>query len=256
MPYTNEQWEYFSDWTNYSKEKDYKYSEQEFDYFLQRLKNNQHFSLVRFGEGESRILLKEQKLDRPELSFEPTTESNSLYVKELEEAAKINHPNYYVGVQSYTYKPAEKDRPENEFIKQRQMVVSLGNLPRERYTCSRIFCNFYQRCKKELLQELLKRDIYLVCSQDANTVNLGLNIKKTWKINRKNAWKTDRELYPQIQEKMNSVKDSVLLCCAGFFGNIVISKMNFDNNFNINVGSIYDPLLLNRVTRPYQRGSR
>ena len=38
MPYTNEQWEYFSSWKNYSKEKDLQYSEQEFDFFLNRLK--------------------------------------------------------------------------------------------------------------------------------------------------------------------------------------------------------------------------
>jgi hypothetical protein len=254
MPYTNEQWEYFSDWTNYSKEKDLKYSEQEFDYFLQRLKNNQHFSLVRFGEGESRIILKEQKLDRPELSFDPSTESNNFYVKDLEEAAKIDHSNYFVGIQSYTYKPAEKGRPNNEFTKQREQVVKLGNLPRERYTCSRIFCNFYQRCKTDLLSQLMNREIYLVCSQDATTSNLRLNIKKTWKISRRDAWKYDAAIYEDINQKMMNVKDCVLLCCAGFFGNIAISKMSFDNNFNINVGSIFDPLLLNRSTRPYQRG--
>ena len=253
MPYTNEQWEYFSSWKNYSKEKDLQYSEQEFDFFLNRLKNNQPFSLVRFGEGESRIILKEQTLDRPELSFDPSLEMNASYVRDLENCATVDHPNYFVGIQSYTYKPAEKDRPENEFIIQRNAVVGLGNLPRDRYTCSRVFCNFYQRCKTELLTELTKREVYLVCSQDANTSNLGLNLKKVWKISRKNAWKQDTDLYDQIGELMSKTKHSVLLCCAGFFGNIAISKMSFDDNFNINVGSIYDPILLNKTTRPYQR---
>lgn len=253
MPYTDEQWEYFSNWKNYTKEKDLQYSEQEFDFFLNRLKNNQPFSLVRFGEGESRVVLKKQKLDRSELSFDPSTEINANYVKDLEACATINHSNYFVGVQSYTYKPAEKDRPDDEFIVQRKSVINLANLPRDRYTCSRVFCNFYQRCKTELLPELSKRDVYLVCSQDANTANLGLNLKKIWKISRKNAWKYDVGLYSDIINEMSKTKNSVLLCCAGFFGNIAISKMTFDYNFNINVGSIYDPILLNKTTRPYQR---
>lgn len=253
MPYSDEQWNYFCDWKNYSKEKDLQYSEQEFDFFINRLKNNNPFSIVRFGEGESRIVLREQQLDRPELSFNPTTEANAPYVIDLENCAKIDHPNYFVGVQSYTYKPAEKDRPEDEFIVQRKTIVGLGNLSRDRYTCSRVFCNFYQRCKSELLSELRKREVYLVCSQDAIVGNLGLNLKKAWKISRKNAWKQDGHLYEDIQNHMSKTKESVLLCCAGFFGNIAISKMSFDHNFNINVGSIYDPILLNKTTRPYQR---
>ena len=255
MPYNDEQWLYFSDWHNYSKEKDIQYSEQEFDYFLNRLKNNQPFSLVRFGEGESRIVIREQKLDRPELTFDPTSENGQTYVMDLENAAKINHPNYFIGVQSYTYKPAEKNRPENEFIIQRNTVVNLGDkVSRDQYTCSRVFCNFYNRCMTDLMIELKKRPVYLVCSEDADPTRLGLNIKKVWKIPRRDAWKTSSYLYDEIQEHMSSIKDAVVLTCAGFFGNILISKLSSEVNFNINVGSVYDPILLGRTTRPYQRG--
>ncbi len=254
MTYTSEQWEYFSDWKNYSKEKDLQYSTQEFNFFINKLKNNEPFSLVRFGEGESRILLKEQNLQRTELSFDPIKEANAEYVTELETAAKINHKNYYVGIQSYTFKPAEKNRPENEFIVQRNKVISIGNLSREQYTCSRVFCNHYNRCIKDLLLLLKHKDVYVVCSENANLNSLGLtNIKHVWKISKKDAWKTDRNLYPIIVDKINSTKKSVLLCCAGFFGNILISKLDHNENFNINVGSVYDPLIFNRITRPYQR---
>ena len=71
MPYNDVQWEYFSDWKNYTKEKDIEYSKYQFEYFVNRIKENNPFSVVRFGEGESRIVLKEQTLNRNELSFNP-----------------------------------------------------------------------------------------------------------------------------------------------------------------------------------------
>lgn len=254
MPYNDEQWKYFSDWKNYSKEKDIQYSEQEFNYFLQRLSSNEPFSLVRFGEGESRIILKEQNLNRSELSFDPLNESSKSYYYDLENCAKINHKNYFVGIQSYTFKPAELNRPESEFIIQRNCIVNLGNLPQKQYTCSRVFCNFYNRCCSELLQKLADRKIYFVCSEEAKPENLKIPIIKYWKITKKDAWKHDSNLYYEIQKELNDKKDCVLICCAGFFGNILISKMNHDDNYNINVGSVYDPIILGKTTRPYQRG--
>jgi hypothetical protein len=255
MPYTDEQWIYYSDWKNYTPEKDIQYSKEQFDFFLNKLKNNEPFSIVRFGEGESRIVLKEQKLNRRELSYDPSIEKDKPYVKDLENVAKINHQNYYVGIQSYTFKPGERDRPFDEFIIQRNYVKSLGNLPLERYTCSRIFCNFYERCQTELLPIIreLKRDVYYVSCVGSFPEKLELNIKKSWKIDQRDAWKNNINLYEEIKEEINSNNNALLICSAGFFGNILISKMNHDNNILINIGSVYDPIILGKKTRGYQR---
>lgn len=255
MPYSKEQWEYYSEWKNFTSEKDIEYSKEQFDFFADKLKNNQPFSIVRFGEGESRIVLKEQTLNRRELSYNPITEKDTEYVKELENAAKINHKNYFVGIQSYTYKPGEKNRPENEFIIQRNYVKSLGNLPLEQYTCSRIFCNFYKECQTILLSLIkeTKRDIYYVSCIGSFPEKLGINIKKLWKINQKDAWKTNRNLYEEIKNEINKNVNSLLICSAGFFGNILISKLNHDNNILINIGSVYDPIILGKNTRSYQK---
>jgi len=255
MPYNDIEWSYFSDWKNYSKEKDIQYSESQFNYFLNRIKDNNPFSIVRFGEGESRIILKEQTLNRNELSFDPKVESNKEYAKDLEQVAKINHKNYFVGIQSYTYKPGELNRPLDEFIVQRKRIVDLGNLPREQYTCSRIFCNFYNRCNTELLREIknTKRNLYYVCSSSANPSKLGLDFKHIWKISQKDAWKKDIKLYDKIKMCIDEDTNAFLICSAGFFGNILISKLNHDNNFLLNVGSVFDPTIFGRKTRGYQK---
>jgi hypothetical protein len=252
MPYNDEQWNYFSHWKNYSLEKDLLYSKDQVNYFLQRLKHNEYFSLVRYGEGESRIILNNQKLQRSELSYDPETERNSLYVTELEEAAKVVHPNYFVGIQSYTYKPKEPNRPQDEFITQRNALVALGNLARDRYTCSRIFCNFHLVWQIELQDFCKNRDVYLVCSEKANENNLDINFKRVWKVSPKDAWKNNS--YNHIVQELYNKKDTVLITAAGFFGNILISKLsNYDNNFNLNVGSIYDQYFFGKATRPYMR---
>lgn len=255
MPYSKEQWEYYSDWRNFTPEKDIEYSKHQFDFFADKLKNNEPFSIVRFGEGESRIVLKEQTLNRTELSYNPELEKDKEYVIELENAAKINHKNYFVGIQSYTYKPKEKNRPENEFIIQRNYVKSLGNLLLEQYTCSRIFCNFYKECQTILLPLIkeTKRDIYYVSCVGSFPEKLHINVKKIWKINQKDAWKTNRSLYEEIKQEINNNRNSLLICSAGFFGNILISKLNHDNNILINIGSVYDPIILGKKTRPYQK---
>lgn len=255
MTYSKEQWEYYSDWRNFTPEKDIQYSKEQFDFFLNKLKNNEPFSIVRFGEGESRIVLKEQKLNRRELSYDPLIEKDREYVKDLENVAKIDHENYYVGIQSYTYKPGEKDRPFDEFIIQRNYVKSLGNLPLERYTCSRIFCNFYKKCETELLPivKKLNRDVYYVSCISSFPEKLGLNIKKSWKINQKDAWKVNTNLYDQIKQEIDNNKNALLICSAGFFGNILISKLKHDDNILINIGSVYDPIILGRKTRGYQK---
>jgi hypothetical protein len=255
MPYTDEQWEYYSDWKNFTPEKDIQYSREQFNFFISKLNDNQPFSIVRFGEGENRILLNEQILNRTELSYNPVIEKNKQYTKNLENAAKINHKNYYVGIQSYTFKPKEKNRPFDEFIIQRNYVKSLGNLPLERYTCSRIFCNFYKECKILLLPLInqTKRDIYYISSINSFPEKLKLNIKKSWKINQKDAWKNNINLYDEIKKEIDNNKNALLICSAGFFGNILISKLNHDNNILINIGSVYDPIILGKKTRPYQK---
>ena len=255
MPYTDEQWEYFKKWENYNEEKDKEYSLGQFNFILERIKNNNPLSVVRFGEGESRIVLKEQTLNRTELSYNPSIEKNNNYVVDLENVAKINHKNYFVGIQSYTYRPGEKDRPLDEFIKQREFVMELGNLPKTQYTCSRVFCNNYKLCNTVLLDAIKDREIYFVSSAGSSPSKLlhKHNFKKHWGIHSKDAWKTNQSMYEEIKNELINKKDCVLICCAGFFGNILISKLNHDNNFYLNVGSVYDPTILGKTTRGYHR---
>lgn len=255
MPYTEEQWKYFEKWENYNEEKDKQYSLEQFDFIISRLKTNNPISVVRFGEGESRIILKEQTLNRTELSYNPSVEKNNNYVIDLENVAKINHPNYFVGIQSYTYRPGEKNRPLDEFITQRKVVMELGNLPKFQYTCSRVFCNNYKLCNTVLLDAIQDREIYFVSSKASLPSKLlhKHNLKKHWGINPKDAWKTNQNLYEEIKTELINKKDCVLICCAGFFGNILISKLNHDNNFYLNVGSVFDPIILGKTTRGYHR---
>ena len=158
-------------------------------------------------------------------------------------------------MQSYTYKPGELDRPVNEFTIQRKTIVELGKLPREQYTCSRLFCNFYKQSSTELLTHIksTKRNFYYVCGSNANPSKLGLVFKSVWKISPKDAWKKDVKLYDQIKSHIDGDKNAFLICSAGFFGNIIISKLEHYNNFLLNVGSVYDPIILGKKTRGYQK---
>lgn len=252
MSYTEEEWEYFQNWTNYSSHKDIEYSKQQMEYFMRRLATNEYFSLVRFGEGESRIFVGEQILQRSELSYDPKSEKQNFYVQDLISSATVNHPNYFVGIQSYTYKPKEPNRPENEFIIQRQMVYELGKLPKHRYTCSRIFCNFHREWQNFLFNLTKDKPVYLICSENANTSTIPIQFKNIWKVPKKDAWKTTP--YANIIEELSSQTNYILLTACGFYGNVLISKLkNFDSAFNINVGSIFDTYFFGKATRPYLR---
>lgn len=254
MPYTNEQWEYYSNWNNFSKEKDILYSSEQFNFFLDKLKNNNPFSLIRFGEGESRVVISQQNLSRKELTYNPILEKNTKYRNDLIESAKINLSNYYIGIQSYTYKPGEPNRPLNEFTEQRRIVYELGNFNYSRYTCSRIFCNFPDRCINELLPVLNQYECYFVGNSTAKT-NLFLNLKHKWNIAAKDAWKHNFNLYDTICEQVKTINNSVFVITGGFFANILISKLAQinSNNFYLNVGSVYDPLLYGITTRGYHK---
>jgi len=252
MPYSQEQWNYYSLWSNFSKEKDLQYSSEQFDYFLQRIKTNNPFSLIRFGEGESRVAIGEQVLSRTELTFSPNEKTQS-YVLDLIASAKINLPNYYIGIQSYTFKPGESGRPLDEFTEQRRKIYELGKFDYERYTCSRIFCNFPDRCLNEMVPELKKYNCYFVGSK--NTVpNKLLKFNQSWFIEPKDAWKKNTDMYEIIGNAASSIKDSVFIICGGFFANTLISKIaHINNNFYINVGSVFDPIIMNKHTRSYQK---
>jgi hypothetical protein len=253
MPYSNDQWEYFKNWQNFSKEKDLEYSLQQFNFVLDRLKHSNPFSIIRFGEGESRIVISEQNLNRKELSYNPSIESDSIYRKELLDSAKVDLPNYFIGIQSYTYKPGEKDRPFNEFTEQRRKIYELGKFSYEKYTCSRIFCNFPEKCVTELLPEMNKHECYFVGNKSANTKIF--NLKNKWSISPKDAWKHDRNLYTLLEEEVKNINNSVFIITGGFFANILISKLAKvnNNNYYINVGSVFDPLLYGSFTRGYQK---
>jgi hypothetical protein len=257
MPYNKEEWEYYSNWQNFSKEKDLFYSLKQFDFFIKRLKENNPFSIVRFGEGESRIVISEQILNRTELSYNPEIEFDSIYRNDLLNSAKINLSNYFIGIQSYTYKPGEKNRPLDEFTEQRRKVYELGNFPYERYTCSRIFCNFPEKCVNELLPELNKYNSYFVGNKNADVKILN-KLQERWDIQPKDAWKHNQNLYNLLEEKIKLINNCVFLITGGFFANILISKLakTNNNNFYLNVGSVFDPFLYKKTTRSYQRNNK
>ena len=224
----------------------------EFDKFLDKLKNKENFAFARFSDGELFILRNETVIlaenhfvtgERkghgiypPEEQKEFIPEKHGFFQEKLMECFKFKMPEYYKGI------CCRNDVGEDAFFWQKGLNGGDADL-----TFSNLLINRnYRRFVEELVPVLKERDILYVVNESANLDGLPFEIRKDFRIGSNcmiDNYDTVQEVKRYIRD--NNVKDHVVLCSAASLSNFIIRDCFEDNPNNtfLDIGSCLNPYL-------------
>lgn len=224
----------------------------EYLFFINKIKNNEHFALTRWGDGELEIIKGNyiNLLDKGngEFLYDNKNESHDFYKNKLTEAYLYNDKFYFVGIacsccvgiDNYEYMKVLSTQSENNL------------------TWANIFVNSnYKYLDTTFIPSLVNKDVIMIHNSLGNTHSFPINLKKSFLVG-KNAWIDDYQLIQDIITYINSndIKNHVFIIAAGPLANIMVHNLwvNNKNNTYIDVGSIFDKHLGLKLTRGYQLG--
>lgn len=235
----------------------------DFDKLLEKLKNNQPFFFQRFSDGEM-MILKNQSL---KLSKEGTFLDNQLvhsaypkndhkefdkdkhqYFREkLIKAYQIKDPLMYIGTCC----------PCCISLSDYKWMINLYGSKDDNLSWSNLWMNSnYNRFIKEMLPELKKKKIVLICNENAKLENSGLNIIKDFRVG-ENCLINNFDLHLDISKwiEENNIENHVFLFSASSLSNITIYELfkKHKNQIMIDIGSVLDPILGLGCNRDYLR---
>lgn len=227
----------------------------DFDKFLNKLKNKEHFSYSKYSDGELFILQGKELILGPNPQqhsyqnsedfkhFDPN--QHNFFKDMLFEAFKFNHPNYYIGI------CAPPGYDDNTFF----WMKKESEKDEEHLTWANLFVNSnYKRFREEFVPELKNNKIIITCNEKSNLDLLPFSVVKDFRVGQ-NCIINNINLVDTIIDyvKENKIKNHVFLFAASSLGNIMINKLtNFEpENTYIDVGSTLNPLLGLSIDRGY-----
>ena len=225
----------------------------DFDFFLKKIKNGEHFSLSRWGDGELMIL--ENKpldlLDKGDGEFkhDPNSPACQKMRHILMNSYTYKDKNYFVGVACQCCVGKDKF----EYMKK------LSGQLEENLTWANIFVNSnYKYFLSEFLPTLKDKKIILVSHVNSKISNLPFKIESYIPIGT-NAWINNYDVSQNLQQEIGefNMRDYVYLIAAGPFANILTYELwkYSKNNTYIDIGSTLDKHLGLTVTRGYLKGA-
>ena len=226
----------------------------DFDLFLNKIKNGEHFSLSRWGDGELMILegvgIDIRAKGNGEFRYNPNlTEYDGVRNKLLESYLFVDK-NYYIGVACACCVGNQK----YQYMKQK------CGQSEEYLTWANIFVNAnYRRTIAELIPELNNHVVNLVVNNNSNFSQLPFKYKKAWTVGA-DAWLNNYNLIDELIRYIrdNEIKNELFLFAAGPFANILtyeLWKNGSKENTYIDIGSILEPHLQLKITRGYHMGA-
>lgn len=225
----------------------------DFDFFVEKIKKGEHFSISRWGDGELMIL--ENKpidlLHKGDGEFKHDPSSNaSLKMRDiLMKSYTHKDKDYYIGVACQCCVGKEKF----------DYMRKLSGQPESNLTWANIFVNSnYKHFLKEFIDALQGRKVILVSQANSKVDALPFDIEKHYSVG-PDAWINNYGLSQQIQQEIGefNMRDYVYLFAAGPFANILtyeLWKYNRNNTY-IDIGSTLDKILGLKVTRMYLQGA-
>jgi hypothetical protein len=207
---------------------------------LQSIKNGIPVSLARFGDGEAMsITLTGTHTSR---GAQPIYKS---MVGPLLDALTLEQENYYVGV------PCKICQPDVN-----QKIEQFINLDYEWLCYGAVFQNRnYQRFLNEVDNGLFDKTwITFVSGEDQDPTKLPFNVDKHIKVPSHDAF----SLYEETKKELvdNTPKGGIVLMSCGTLSRALAGNC-FKERPNVSflcIGTIFDPLTLNRKTGRYQEG--
>lgn len=227
--------------------------EDDFYKFLKKIKNNENFSLSRFGDGELSIIEKNNinllSKGIGEFSYNNSDKKFSKSRELLKESFQYKENNYYVGIACRCCVGDEKFKYMFKLSKQNEKNLTWAN----------IFVNSnYSKFRNEFIPALENRKTILICHRKSNTNNLPFKTESIFNVE-SNAWVKNLILIENLIKKINDEKiiNHVFLISAGPFANILVYMLHKNNKKNtyIDIGSVFDKDLNLPVTRGYLNGA-
>lgn len=218
---------------------------------INKLKNKEKFSIVRYGDGEAMIFRKKGLDNRLKYEsgskFDPKDAGDVKLRQMLVKSFTFNKPGYYVGIPC----PCCVGNKKFEWMKK------VSKQPEERLTWANIFVNSNYNTFVEEVIPIFKEyeDITIVCNENATLENLPFSIAKDYRVGM-NAWKKNKSIIGKIIDEIP--ENSLLLTAAGFLAKIIVHKVSEarEDVTSLDIGSTLNPFLFGNkgLTRGYLRG--
>lgn len=226
---------------------------EEFFYFLNKIKNNVPFSLSRWGDGELMILENKfidlRNVKNGEFRYDPNIKEYD-YVRGILGKSYIEKDyEYYIGVAC----PCCVGQEKYQYMKDK------SEQDEEHLTWANIFVNDnYRYFMNDFIKEMNNHDVIMVVNKKADTSKLPFDVEKTYKVGT-DAWYNDYSIIEDIKNDYNNSKNKVFLFAAGPLANILTYElwvhMN-KNNIYLDIGSTLDTQMGMKPTRGYHMGAK
>jgi len=216
--------------------------------FYKKFKNNEHFALSKFADGEFSILINKGLTNCDGWTFKP--EEHSFYRNKLIESYQYTAENYYIGIGCKCCMGSEN----HEWMKKNSRQKE------DKLTWANIFVNSnYPIYEQTFLKEYSNKKIVMVINENAKLNKLPFNVEKDFRIGSIGGWISNYDIIEKIKKYIieNNIEDYTFLFCAGPLGDILSMELHKISNKNtyLDIGSTLDKYMGLGYTRGYLRGS-
>lgn len=226
--------------------------------FNHKFLSGEPFSLVRFGDGEMKII-QGDPIDlsskyNGEHKYVPGLPIDEQQRVRLRESLTFQSPRYFVGIAC----PCCVGM--NNFMDLKKTSAQ----PESQLTWANIFVNAnYHRFLEHTTPLFAKRKIAMVCHELADLSGLPFPVEKRFSTGG-NAWVKDyQRVYQELDYTFSNLENQdeeswIVLFCAGVLSNILVKEMTtrHPNHTYIDLGSVYDSKMNLGKTRKYLKGSK
>jgi hypothetical protein len=219
----------------------------DFNILLNRINSTDWFSFARFADGEYSVINKSYLQGIDGWINSPTY---ATLAEKVGECLYLDHKNFFFGISCPCC-----DYPTFTYYHSK-----LGNrFSNGRVTYSNIFVN--ANATKENLSKILNtiKDGIIVCNQDADINSIKSLFGGGYILIPRNAlsYFNDYPTNNYVIDALSNITGKKVFFCAGPCSELLILelfKLNTQNHY-IDLGSILDPLILGKQTRPYHSGA-
>lgn len=215
-------------------------------FFEEKIRKNEPFALLRFGDGEYKIINDEPIDLLAKKEFKYNGESQLRIA--LRDSFECNLPNYYIGI-------ACACCAGNRLF---SSMLDGVKVPGDQLTWANIFVNAnFHYLRSNFFNTLRTKKINLIAP--GNHENLDFPILRSFRVGT-NAWIEQdyliEDLMVLIEEK--SIMNEIFLFCAGPFSNILCYNLfkRYPQNIYIDFGSVLNVELGIGANRKYLRGKK
>jgi hypothetical protein len=231
---------------------------------VEKLKNNENFSFIRFSDGELFVLQNKELI----LNSSGTTLNGSIVGQAY---AKEDHKEFIPGKHEFFRKKLQDSlqfKKENYFVgisckccvgeENCNLMKEMRGSDDEWLTWSNLLVNSnYPLFIKHFLPALKDKKIVFICNEKANLKNMPINVVKDFRIGF-NAMINNFDIHEEISKfiEQNDIKNHVFLFSASSLTNVTAYELfkKHSNNTYIDIGTTLNKFMGLSIERSYLKG--